>query len=339
MALRFMDSFQAADIVRKGWVSTSLGNANVIGGVHPYGGVNVLFADNTNHGVARNIFPSAKTIVGVTVGASNTFGGGAVNGGIRIGNGSDAVGVIWAGATSMQLIRNSTVLTGGTCTFPAVGQWQRHEMQITFHPSAGTVLYKVDGVTIFDYTGNTSTAANPGVNAYLYGNTNTRMYYFDFVHQDGIDGTTLTPPQNAAYDAMLGDLRMTVHSPTGPGSVAQWTPSTGANYAAVDEMPVSDTDYVASGTSGQRDLYAFSDRLNAGTILGVAVNSHTNKDDAGAISMRHVAKSAAASVVGADIPVNAGVLVLQSILCKDPNTSAAWTEAAFNAAEFGYEVV
>jgi hypothetical protein len=96
---------------------------------------------------------------------------------------------------------------------------------------------------------------------------------------------------------------------------------------------------VAALTSGQRDLYAFSDRLNAGTILAVAVNSHTNTDDAGALLMRYVAKSAAASVLGPDIALNAAVLDLQSIFCKDPNTSAPWTEAGFNAAEFGYEVV
>ena len=59
----------------------------------------------------------------------------------------------------------------------------------------------------------------------------------------------------------LGESRVAVLYPSADTAHADWTPSTGTDhYALVDETTVnSDTDYVASGTVGDLDLYEVGD--------------------------------------------------------------------------------
>jgi hypothetical protein len=44
--------------------------------------------------------------------------------------------------------------------------------------------------------------------------------------------------------------------PTGAGATTQFDPSTGSNYACVDEVPASDTDYIYTNTANDVDTYA-----------------------------------------------------------------------------------
>ncbi len=58
-----------------------------------------------------------------------------------------------------------------------------------------------------------------------------------------------------------------VIKPNGAGSVSDWTPSAGANYECVDEVPPNDdTDYISATTVTTRDDYDF-EALPAGAIV------------------------------------------------------------------------
>ena len=85
------------------------------------------------------------------------------------------------------------------------------------------------------------------------------------------------------FNDRLGNVKVEQLLPSAAGATTQWTPSTGANWAAVDEQPPSSTDYVGSTTSGQRDLYATTDLVSTtGTVLAVRPAWFIAKSDAGA---------------------------------------------------------
>lgn len=238
---------------------------------------------------------------------------------------------LYKGAT---LISNYTV-TGGL----PVASWFWLEMRVKLDPTAGRVVMRaggVGGLTIIDYTGDTG-AADPVTWAYLRGlNSGNTSYFADFHLLDGIDGTT--EGQVAAYNTMLGDVRVRVSPVNSAGAATQMTPSTGTNFGAVDELPVSMTDYV-TGSTGQRDTYGTTDLVNPGTIYGVQNNIYAQKTDAGALSVKGACLSGGTVYYGPTVALGASVSTVRSIRTKDPATNAAWSTAGYNAAEFGAEVV
>lgn len=337
MALRLFDGFDGADAVRKGWTISDPSNSLAVAG-GPYGVGYAWRITNNNHWIARSFVGYNKAIVGYTVAPPASLGT-AVNTGVTVGNGTNNLRVAWTAAFTMTLYRDTTVLATATVPYPGA-VYQRHEIEATFHASTGTVKFWINGTLIFNFTGQTTTGPTTFTSLVMNGqSTASFTYYDDVVVCDDVDGTTLTPPQKEAFNTPLGDVRVNTYFPSGAGSSTAWTPSTGANWTTVDEVPVNDADFVTSGTSAARDLYAFPDRSGLGTILAVQTNTHANKDDAGARSIRHVVKSASAVELSSDIALGATLLDYAAMFHKDPNTAAAWTEAGFNAAEFGFEVV
>ena len=127
--------------------------------------------------------------------------------------------------------------------------------------------------------------------------------------------------------------------PNGAGASTQFTPSSGANYTTVDELPYSATDYVQSNTSGNRDTYTFSDLSNVGTIYGVQNNFIAKKTDAGSLSLKSAVKSGASVYYGSSAVLATNDATVSDTRSQDPNTSAAWTQSGVNALEAGFEVV
>ena len=75
-------------------------------------------------------------------------------------------------------------------------------------------------------------------------------------------------------------------------------------------------------------------------IIGARAISFALASDAGAIKGRSVCKSGATttSTQMPDNVLSATPKIFSDIIETDPNTSAAWTNTNFNAAEFGWEV-
>jgi hypothetical protein len=138
----------------------------------------------------------------------------------------------------------------------------------------------------------------------------------------------------------LGDVRVYSLSPTGAGSSTQFTPSSGANYTTVDELPYSATDYVTSGTSGNRDTYAVADiPATAGTVFAVQSNVIAKKTDAAPISLKSALRSGASVYYGSPVSLGASDGAVTDLYTADPATSTSWTISGVNALEAGFEVV
>ena len=143
---------------------------------------------------------------------------------------------------------------------------------------------------------------------------------------------------SAPLNDFLGDCRIDTIYPSADGTYSDFTPSTGStHYTLVDEATPNTTDYVSSSTVGNRDSYQFQDiaALSAQTIYGVQVNAAIVKDDAGARSAATFVRSGSSNSDGAGVGLSTSQTYISQIFTTDPNTGAAWTESAVNAAQFG----
>jgi len=124
--------------------------------------------------------------------------------------------------------------------------------------------------------------------------------------------------------------------PTAAGSNSGWT---GA-VANVNEATPSDTTIISAASSGLRQTFAYGDvTLPANLVVrSVFLANRAKNDGIAPLNVRPVCRSGGTDNVGANIPgITTGFRGLLARFDNDPATSAAWTAAGFNAAEFGVE--
>lgn len=132
--------------------------------------------------------------------------------------------------------------------------WQHIGIDFKVDASAGWCNVYVDGVLAMEYSGNTGSVS---ATALSFGKLESFSHTSDFYHDDMyIDDTT-----GEAAPAAPPVLRFYPLFPDGTGTYSQWTGSDGDstdNYALVDEVPSSSTDYILSATADQIDSYTTS---------------------------------------------------------------------------------
>jgi hypothetical protein len=130
--------------------------------------------------------------------------------------------------------------------------------------------------------------------------------------------------------------------PSADTAQKDWTPSTGTtNFNMVNEtIENQDTNYVAAGTVGNKDLYDVTDlSFSPSVVRAVQTLLFARKDDATTRSIRNNLKSGATTANGTTRAMGATYAMFTDLYATDPNTSAAWTGTAVNAAQLGIEVV
>jgi hypothetical protein len=120
------------------------------------------------------------------------------------------------------------------------------------------------------------------------------------------------------------------------------TPATTANFAFVAE-PQQDTTttYVYDSTAGHADLYGIGSIASTpASTIAVTTRGYMQKSDAGSRTAAVQLKSGATTVASPTLTLTtSGWLWAWRTDTVDPNTSAAWTAAAVNAATIGPVVV
>jgi hypothetical protein len=212
-----------------------------------------------------------------------------------------------------------TKLATGT-TLYAINQYHLLEIYYKAHDTSGRWTIKIDGnpAADIDYTGDTTSGGTTIMGIVLpYPN------YFDNIVMDD----TTWP----------GDTRIQAILPSGVGTTTQWTPSTGDNYACVDEVPYSDTDYISTNTTNQTDTYAFGNLTGTiGAVKCVQVQARCSKEgDPTPTKIAMVTRVSGADYSSADLTPTTSKKSLSAIWNTNPNTAAAWLEAGVNGAEFG----
>lgn len=216
--------------------------------------------------------------------------------------------------------------------------WYYVEIKWKIHASTGYVVIRVNGVTILNLTNiNTVRAASTSTwNSIRFGaltvaSVGSMTYRFRDVY--GAD----TTGSGADVIDFLGDGVIDYITANGVGNVNDWTPSTGANWQNVDEKPQSTTDYNASSTLNNQDLFTM-ENVTAGAIIpayqwvGYAV-----KQSAGSASIKPTLRIGGVNYQGNEQGVaDSNYTYLFQPYDKSPATGAKLTEAEANAMESGY---
>lgn len=216
--------------------------------------------------------------------------------------------------------------------------WHYLEVKVKFHATTGSFEVRLNGETVASgsnvNTVGTATQTRPTM-LYL-GNAGDAV-------KTRVDDIYICDDQGATHNDFLGDITIRRLSTSGAGNSTQFTPSIAmANWLLVRDLTGTDDDttYVQSDTATEKDTYAFTDISDdPASFKAVAVNSYCKKSDAGSRNFVHVARSSTTETDSSVIyPAAAQYRYLQSLYTVDPNTSAAWTKAGLNAAEFGFKV-
>jgi hypothetical protein len=200
------------------------------------------------------------------------------------------------------------------------------EIYFKLADSGGRFVVKVNGVTEIDFTGDTKPGADTTFDRVQFGpsaSTYVVNQWFDDVVFD-----------DAAWP---GNTKIAAIRPSGAGNSAQWTPSAGANWECVDEVPASDTDYVETNVVDKVDLYdAGSLPAAADAIVCVQVQARVLKE--GAATPQNLAlglRTVGTDYFSPDKVAPTAYKSLSHLWENNPNTSVPFTVSEVNALEIG----
>lgn len=334
MAIEFLESFEGNNaVIKPEWLGTAQPLFSTTGRTGTYRG-------RVDSGGARLILPaSAKKTIGFAYNA-NTY--------VNTNNFS-----IWGdGNTTQHLticlntlgqweLRRGT--SAGTLLATSTQSWEvsvwRHiQIQATIADSGGTCIMKVDGVDWINFTGDTKNAGtNTTIDAIGFLGAGSSTAVDDLWVCNGTDDTATTGRPDNDF---LGDLRVECLFPNGAGASTQWTPTAGANYTNVDEIPPNTTDYVATSTSGNRDLWAVQDvGANTSTVYAIRVGLYAAKSDAGASSVKVLIRENSGTVTAdSAIALSTTFTGVSGTLRKVKPAGGAWTTTDINNLQIGVEL-
>ncbi len=233
--------------------------------------------------------------------------------------------------------QSGTVLgTTAAGVVPFNNTWTHLQIRIVFSTTVGVVQVRVNGVTtpVLNLSAQNTGAAS--ITAFRLASEYFGVYMY-------LDDFVLSDTTGSVCNSWPGDVRVDTYLPNANGDLSQMTGSDSDstnNYALVNAAAPGGSTYVQGQSVGNEDLYGFADMSHTpAAILGVVATAAALKDDAGTRSVRLHCKSGTTDVrSAADMALSTSRQRLATVFETDPNTSAAWTKTAFNAAQFGFEV-
>jgi hypothetical protein len=337
VALLFLDGFDhyaSAQLPLK-WTSLPNGatSIDVTAGQGRRGTASLRVSPSANRSLMKQFSNQATWIVGVAF-RTQTYPSGATEILGIYDSGAQQVNVVLNSTGTLSVRRGTTVLLTGS-TVVTLNVYVSLELLVTIDNAAGTYTLRVNGATEVTQSGlDTQATANAFGNQVRIG-TQPAGPVVDFDDVYVCDATGAAP-----HNTFLGDCRVDTLLPNAEGATQQWTPSTGTtHYALVDETPPNTTDYVASFTPPQRDLFGMQDLSTmTGTIYGVQLALAALKSDAGARSLRGVIRSGASEALGSMVALGTSQTYTLQVQTTDPATGTAWTESGVNSVQVGAEV-
>lgn len=310
------DHYTAADAPKKGWSAAAAAmNAGRFGGqsIQPTGTYTKSLPSALADGIIGfAVKAGAASTVHLTLRASTTAT-------MQIGTNSSSI---------LQVLNSSgTVIATGT-TVLTNGTWYYIEVKWHIAGASGTTEVHLNGVSEI-----TSTTGNFGSSNIDNFRLNLGTSYDDFYVCD----TTGSAPRNT----FLGDVRVATVMPNADGAHTDWTPSAaGSHFSKVNEAQADgDTTYVSDATAGHIDTYVTDDVDSGATVLGVQTNLYARKDDVATRQIADVIRISSTDYVGSTDTLASTYSIYSQIHAQSPATSADWTAAEVNGAEFGVKTI
>jgi len=241
--------------------------------------------------------------------------------------------VAYRGSTS------NVLATASRAALPT--QWNIVQFKVTISDAAGRFEVWLNDVKVIDFTGDTENTSNTNVSFVELGlirivnSSGSNITYYAF------DDIALNDTTGAYENDVPDDAAVLLLTPNGVGTTTQLTPSAGDNYACVDEIPPSTSDYVESDTADQQDTYVMQD-LSAqyNQIALVQPIFYAGLAASGTGALRGVVRSGGTDYADtADKPLSTtAAFVRGDVHYVDPADNATWTPAKVNALEVGPRV-
>lgn len=139
-----------------------------------------------------------------------------------------------------------------------------------------------------------------------------------------------------------GDIRIIAIYPDGDGATLDWTPISGTDhYLMVNSHPVDLSKYLYTLTPGDIDTWDWQNVPGfSGTIKAVNISMDARKDDEGTKSFEIVVGNTGTEANSDEFFVSdLTPEYYEFSLEEDPATSLPWTQAGFNAKQFGIKLI
>lgn len=190
----------------------------------------------------------------------------------------------------------------------------------------GTMSVRVNGVEVWALTG-----MDYGTTFNAIGVLGGPDSVYDFAGSAWVDDVYVSTGDNN----YLGDVYVQLRLVEDNGTVNDGTASTGDNHSCVDEVLADTSDYVTMDDVDQIEEYVVEDAAVGDYILGVQVTALMRKTEVGAaIIVGEVRHDGANHDHPSPIGITEDFRFHTFPYGLDPDGDA-WTEANFNAAEFG----
>jgi len=227
---------------------------------------------------------------------------------------------------------NGTLIGSLTTRMYAATRWYLVEIHIIVHSTNGLVNVRIDGIDEITWTGNTA-VSGPAIDRW-YANSSYTDFYLDDIIINDTTGTI--------NNSWMGGCKIEALSPIGPGSSTQWNPSTGANWDCVNEVPISETDYVTSNLAGALDLYDLAS-LPAGVstasqFLGLKVLNAIARTGTTISYIKNSLRTNSSDVFSDPVTVPTSLLFQSTTWEINPVSGTTWTYMDINALEAGVKV-
>lgn len=332
MALLFMDGFDAADFSPGRYSGYSITSTTAS---TRFSTGKAIFFNATAGPYLQKIFPATNQIfIGYAMYITDSNYGASIVTFYGDSGATKHTSVRRVSSTQWGIYRGETQLS----LFPAptTATWFYLEVTSTISDTVGTVIVRINGVTVATFNGDTKN-----------GGTNTTIDMVRLGNDGGnypacapyIDDLYICDATGSTNNTFLGDVRVQTLVASGAGSSTQWAPTGGANYANISDIPDSVASYNSSSTTGERDLYAMNNLLaGTGTVYGIQENLHAWKSDAGVGSLKSVYKVGSTVYDGTTYGLGTSMAWYGAIRETNPATSTAWSTSDINALEAGVEV-
>lgn len=220
----------------------------------------------------------------------------------------------------------------------ATGQYYQIEVRATIADAGGICQVRLDGLLDIDFLGDTRNAGNANVLRVDLGAQFPNLGAAGFAGTARYDDCVINDTAGATQNAWPGNTGIYGLVATGPGNYTQLTPTAPPNWAAVDEVPPNDADYVADSVVDRRDSYAMGNLPVSGDVVAVNWIARAFQDLAGAANIARLYRIAGADYQGADMAIAIPVAYYQEVRETSPASGAAWTTSEIDNMEVGVVV-
>ncbi|EMB2821337.1 hypothetical protein U8047_002318 [Pseudomonas aeruginosa] len=226
------------------------------------------------------------------------------------------------------------LITTSVTTAPARG-WHYIELQVTQGTSNGVLSVRINGVLAIQMTAqNTIQGGGQLLTAFL-GAIPCQSCPLTL----DVDDFYIADTTGTINNTFLGDVRVDALQAQADGSLSQWTvtPSGTAAWEAVSDE--DETTHISAPSAGLRQSFDVAPLPVMATpaVFGVQLTMLARKTDAGLGKLKGLVVSGAQTAVSPEVILQEQQAWQCALFERNPNGNVQWTEAAFNAAEFGME--